>query len=568
MKGLGLVIALVLAGTVVAQTPPPPPPAAIFKAPAAEKIVRYHSTEDAFAAEFPAEVTVSQEKVGQFSIRNYQAKVVASTTRLTVYDFGLDAREAIDRKAFLDDLRSELLRPRGASVIVDSEMSDSVHELVSASSSGMVRETTRIVFSDQRIYRLSVDITNWHILDESKKLEYNREVSRFFASFRFGEKLDSGKLPFKIGVKSDDRLEVTLSPDGVLPSRSDWKSYSYDNGRFKVSLPAEPEVEVAPMEFGIVKTSLYTYTSEGPSQLYVFGFMNFGLSIQDEAEISGFLDSWQEGLVESLTEAKVTAVDEVVNGRSARHIIAENSILRFEAYVYFIDGRMAQLVVATPSDESDETKDENRVLTKRFFESFVYSELDKAREPVSMPGTMETDEARLYNDDTYGFSLTLPKSWWRVDKAELSRGAESNVLKQKGTNATGRKSVDESTKNTEILLTAVGFDNENGTRGTLAIGVELFPSMRLSTKSIATASFKNFITNLGYKPVLAPTYKTVNGTGFYIFEMTREFNGLLLNQRFYMRKHKGKMFEIVLTENDPVILKQMEESLETLTFAK
>ncbi len=570
MKVLCLVFVILSAGTIVSQTPPPPP--AYFRPPDADKIARYISIEAAFAADFPGVVTVNQEKVGQFTIRNYQAKTIASTTRLVVYDFGVEAKEVIDRTGFLKDLRSELLRPRGASMVRDSKLSDSVHEFVTSSGDGFVRESTRIVFADRRIYRLSVDVTNWHIYRDDTKLDFEREVGRFFSSFRHGDNLETVKIPAESEDSDDVRLDMSpkigqTSGSGFSLPGTEWKTFNYDNGRFEILLPAEPELEVEPIEFGIIKTDLYTYTSEGVNQIFMFGFVNFGYNIQGTAEVSGVLDSWQAGLVEGLPDAKVSSSDVKLNGYPSRHVVAQNEILRMEAYAYVIDGRMIQTAVAAPVNESDELKEINRSDSKKFFDSFVYTgSTETEKPPAGMFLRMETDQERLFNDEATGIGIVLPKSWSLIgNKGNLSK-VGGNVLLDEKTNALGRKTVRDSSGKTELLFTVIGFDSENGTRATLACGLESVPTF--STKIIARGSYRNFTTNLGYKPVSAPAYKTVNGTGFYVFEMSREVKGDFIRQRIYMRKHKGKMLEFVFTWSENGLLKEMETSLETLTIKK
>ncbi|MDH3495091.1 MAG: hypothetical protein OEM82_16180, partial [Acidobacteriota bacterium] len=178
-----------------AQTAPkgPPPAPAVFVPPKAEEIKTFRSLTDSFSIDFAGRVTESSEKAGQFMIRNYSARRTGTRATVVAYDFGLSEPDKLDREAFLGDLKADLQRIEGTELVSDVAITiDDFNGREIVSKAGYEREITRVLFTDSSIFRLSVFVTNWHILSDEKKTEFEQEKNRFFASFKTGRRFYEG----------------------------------------------------------------------------------------------------------------------------------------------------------------------------------------------------------------------------------------------------------------------------------------------------------------------------------------------------------------------------------------
>ncbi|QYO62211.1 hypothetical protein [Leptolyngbya sp. 7M] len=188
---------LLLAALTVAQerSPQPPPPPLIYSAPSDADLVEFSDPSGSFKATFPGRPTEVVHNSGSIQERHYTVVRSGSMTRVIVLEF----QDTIESRSseILGNLRknvSSLTRnppkelgenPGKITVETVSEINGQTFDLLGYESTMFF---THLAFhiTGKKLYVISTDVTNWHILKQfHPKIvnNFNSEADRFLRSF-------------------------------------------------------------------------------------------------------------------------------------------------------------------------------------------------------------------------------------------------------------------------------------------------------------------------------------------------------------------------------------------------
>lgn len=347
-----------------------------------------------------------------------------------------------------------------------------------------------------------------------------------------------------------------------------WKKYASPKGDMQVAFPGVPEKESEPMNTGAFKTELVTYTAQTDLQLFMFGFVDFKINFDDQATINGFYDSWQSGLQENLLESTVKQEDITFKGKTARKVEIKNAVLKVDAIGLFANGKMFQLVVFSPTDETDEDAPNRQRLVKKFFDSFAFGQTGTSGIGDTNVGT--GGKGNVYKNASLKFSLTLPEGWTEISKDDSDVIKENVRENTRAKTKAGNATLNRSLNNTKILFnylyTGGGVENV----ASFIAGTETNPNPpRATMRQIAEVSQRTFVKELGYQAIAPIKNETVGGAVFQVLHL-KKINDAdeLLFQKVYMRKIGSQILSFALTYKSVDELKVMEDSMKTLKFTR
>lgn len=173
------------ASFVCAQTePPPPPPPLIFKAPEKSDLRKFISSDFGFEAVFPGDPTTRDLEEQPRKIRAFS---VGKNGARTLVQVAIYPNEQNVSNTF-DEMRANILRYNKSTIESESDVKlGTLNGKEFAVLTGIVFQRMRVFITGNRIYVVSVSVTNWHILQSmsnGKVTEFHREADRFFDSFK------------------------------------------------------------------------------------------------------------------------------------------------------------------------------------------------------------------------------------------------------------------------------------------------------------------------------------------------------------------------------------------------
>lgn len=166
------------------QPPPPlpPPPPLIYSAPNNIDIKEFVAEDNGFKIAFAGTPKIHKQDVTSGSITTYNVYRQGSNSIITVIDsvteITLKSEEIIER------LKNNLLKEPDSKLIEEKDLkttNQTVKEF--AINYGMRFMKVRIIITKKKIYLISNDVTNWHIIGNPTKKAYEDETIRFFNSF-------------------------------------------------------------------------------------------------------------------------------------------------------------------------------------------------------------------------------------------------------------------------------------------------------------------------------------------------------------------------------------------------
>lgn len=201
--------------------------------------VEHTSREGGFVVSLPAEPREMDQTVGLSNGRTRVRGVIVNQGELifaiSYYDVPPIALAA--QKTYLDGMRDNTVRQKNATLISEQKqtrdrMPERTLELERPSNEGgaeMVRERLRITLAGGRVYQALA------ACPASRRPDFDADITRFFDSFRI----------------------VKPTTEAATPPR-DWVAFASPEGKFSVSLPAEPRAVKYPVR-----------TADGPKEVVV-----------------------------------------------------------------------------------------------------------------------------------------------------------------------------------------------------------------------------------------------------------------------------------------------------------
>lgn len=184
MKRLFLVICVIqICGQSLSAQKSPPP--IIYKAPEKVEIREFFADDRSFQAAFPGVPNVSRQELENGSFTNFRVYRAGSNSvvNISVFNFDLET----DRDKIYEFVRGNFLKTPNSRIETEKDISiggkpAKEFEILRA----LQFQKTRILVSGSRVFEMTSDVTNWHLLSNLTKKEFFDETERFFSSFKLG----------------------------------------------------------------------------------------------------------------------------------------------------------------------------------------------------------------------------------------------------------------------------------------------------------------------------------------------------------------------------------------------
>ena len=163
--------------------PPAPPPAPLIFSPPAESDLKDFSPESKlFAARFAGLPTEQKRNVSGAVISTYRVYRKGSNSVVAITEMPINIENRSDEGFGL--IRDGIRNNAGK---LDKEGEITIDRQVGREFSALYDFTYRrfrVFIVANRIFEIQSDVTNWHIINDKTKEEWNRETDRFFSSFK------------------------------------------------------------------------------------------------------------------------------------------------------------------------------------------------------------------------------------------------------------------------------------------------------------------------------------------------------------------------------------------------
>jgi hypothetical protein len=185
---LALIVMLNFGGLLAfAQNPFPPPPPLIYSAPKDVDIKEFVSEEGKFKVSFAGAPKVEKNQTSEAITTNYKIYRQGSNSVVATNDFSIDLESIKDK--FFELVKTNILKNTKAKITEEKEIQiDGKTGKEFVVDYGMTNLRIRILPVGKRVYEINSDVTNWHIIGEKTKKEFEKETERFFNSFRLIQK--------------------------------------------------------------------------------------------------------------------------------------------------------------------------------------------------------------------------------------------------------------------------------------------------------------------------------------------------------------------------------------------
>ncbi len=178
-------------------------------------------------------------------------------------------------------------------------------------------------------------------------------------------------------------------------------------------------------------------------------------------------------------------------------------------------------------------------------------------------------EERVYTNKLLAFTVSIPEGWAfaseDINKAMLAAGREKIKVNE---TEERQKALDKSISNTRILFqTSPQPIGQPGNSAVLTCGLE---KLQMPQSRQAYAEFnKNLVVTSLKANLKKDLYsKIIGGKEFTAFDVEIQKDSFTVNQSYLVTKHKNVLFFVVLTFNESVHKKTLEDALQTLRFVK
>jgi len=343
-----------------------------------------------------------------------------------------------------------------------------------------------------------------------------------------------------------------------------WTEYISNEGKFNVLLPSKPERKSQTMDSLLGKKQLITYTSSVENIVYVVGYLDFKIPINDEASLRRIYDGWQKGVTSVYPNGELEEKDTTFDGRLAREVTYVAGVMSIRAKAFFTKGKLFQMMTFHVLEGDDALLREVSITKDKFFNS-----LKLETPPVDTKNTGLTGavNARLYQNNYFNFSLALPKDWIVISQEDTNLMKEGS--KDRTTSQQGRRNVETALKKTTFMFNLS--KNEIGSLDNASIisAAETAPPVKATLAQIAVATAANFVTKSGYTMDGAIAYPKIDSMTFAVISLRKkDILGNPLFQRFYIGRSKGYLLEFLVTYTKTEDLETFEAMMKTLKFSR
>jgi hypothetical protein len=347
-----------------------------------------------------------------------------------------------------------------------------------------------------------------------------------------------------------------------------WEKYYSSQGGFDIFLPAKPSRESESMDVAqLGKRELVLYTSGADRMVFMVGFIDFKIPLNDPAMLKVMYDNWRDGVKEGLPGGDLTEKDGTFEGKPSREILYTTDVIKTHGRTFYIKGKMFQLMAMYARTLEDEVsaKEITRI-TDKFFNSFQLNEGAKKTTPV-VSNRIVSDG--VYRDEYFKFTLNLPKDWIMTNQDDIQIINENSKERQKVYSKNTQKFLENSSNRTTILFSIsrneFGAADNTSLIGAAEVDINKGGDLLLVGKVTET----NFSKNMGYTITSKARWTKVGSVSAIVIGMERKVDlAGLVKQKLYLIRSKGYLLEFVITYQKDEDTKIPEEALQTFKFIK
>ncbi len=342
-----------------------------------------------------------------------------------------------------------------------------------------------------------------------------------------------------------------------------WTKYVSSEGKFNVLLPAEPKRELKAFDSPLGKKDLISYTSTFNKVVYVVGFLDFKIPINDEDSLRRIYDSWQNGIRSISPDGDLDEKDTTYENKLAREITSVSGLMSIRAKAFFSKGKLFQLMTLNVIESNDALLREVSPFNEKFFNSLKLETTDNESKTVKLAGDINDG---FYQNNFFNFSMNLPKDWLFINQED------TDLIKEESRSRAGQQKnsgIETSFKRTIFLFNLA--KNEIGALDNASIigAAESISVVKATLAQIANATALNFVKNSGYTMIEPIKYQKVDKTTFAVIHLKKAGSfGIVLYQKLYLSRAKDYIIEFVATYTNANDLLPFEDSFKTFKLLK
>lgn len=364
--------------------------------------------------------------------------------------------------------------------------------------------------------------------------------------------------------------ETDIKPTGIKDGDG-WEKYQSTGGGFEIFLPAAPQRESEPMEMppiGMVDMVMYTSTTE--MMVFMVGYLDFKIPINDPATLKGLYDNWRDGVRGGLSPGTITEKDGTFEGRPSRDLLYTSEVVKMKGRVFFAKGKMFQFMAMYPTSiENGIAAKEVARITDKFADSFRILEPATVTEKkqTSLPAQSVTDG--IYRDDYFKFTLNLPKNWNLTNREDMKIVMDGSKERRNIYSGNTQSLLEKSLDRTTILFSLT--KNEFGAADNVSLlgsaEKDVYPKSDFML--IAQVSENNFAKNMGYTITGKAKWTKLGEADAIVIEMQKNIETIgVVKQKLYLIRSKGYILEFVFSYRKDEDAKIPEEALRTFKYIR
>lgn len=432
-----LAFTFIFAVLAIAQGPPPPPKPLIYSPPESSELVEFTPEDETFSATFPSAPEFTDAKAEGVETKIYTSSRNGSRTVVGVTTFTSDISEREDAvfNAISDQLASdgrtiESKTPREMGGCSGNEFRLLYKDIV-----------YRIHFAcivRDRVYEVSADVTNWHIIGDETKAAWEKEAERFFASFRIKEPVEPTRFTVK-GTRDfdsapDDPDEA--DPDMVaqlietIVREQEWKPYELAEANATVELPREPAMSTEDFfDEGVGNTTLRLFVSAGDLSAFSVGYARFPYRMTDKDLLLSVYESSAEEFLSNARPDEIRRKEIMIGENFGMEYSIVPSDKRFPpsyCRIVAVDRGLYILMVTsgwTKGTDEPPLAEEFAMAeaeVKRFFDSFKPEPPRPIAVSKKHPMVGGNFVDGVYKSDHFGFSFAVPAGWIKLSDEDTA----------------------------------------------------------------------------------------------------------------------------------------------------
>lgn len=371
-------------------------------------------------------------------------------------------------------------------------------------------------------------------------------------------------------VKSPPKTVLTILGDKSVPppapliykapEQKDLRDFVFEDKTFQATFPDIPAVRKQNVENGAI-TSYRTYRQGS------FSIVN---TIDLIVDAENNREKIYENVRNSFSKTPKTTVEAErefsVDGRTGKEFDVLQDFLYFKVRVLIVGARVYEIrnTVTNWHIIGEATKKRFFAETERFFNSFKHLKSPEKTELPAPEGFLGEVVDQTYKNNFFKFSFDFPKSWYRLDKAEI------NLAKNVGLDAlrTDKDKVNQAFAESSQKETVVfGISQSafgNGRNSSFLVGVLKQPNSQITPEMIGTATKNFFLTNPKFTLIEDVKSIKLNGASFSIFTLKSDFGVGSINQKLFVTTRNGYSISFVISYNNLEEQKQLENILKSL----